>query len=79
MEQNVCEQDVIIGVLKNSLQTWHRSPESTEDSLDRGVAIQSVESVTSSSLDGFEAIVGFTRQANVAPNSFGCCPAEGRF
>lgn len=23
-EQNVCEQDVIIGVLKRSLQTWHR-------------------------------------------------------
>ena len=59
IEQNVCEQEVIIGVLKNSLHTWHRSAESTEESFGRGVASQSVESVISSSLDDFEVILRY--------------------
>jgi hypothetical protein len=57
IEQNVCEQEVIIGVLKNSLHTWHRSAESTEESFGRDVVSQSVESVISSSLDDFEVIL----------------------
>ena len=46
--QNVCEQDVIMGVLKSSLQTWHWSADSNEDSDERGVPIQSVGSDTAS-------------------------------
>jgi hypothetical protein len=44
--QNVCEQVVIIGVLNSSLQTWHRSADSSVDSDERGVPIQSVGSET---------------------------------
>lgn len=49
-EQNVWEQDVSIGVLKKSLQTWHRKAASTADKPGRGVVSQSVESGTSSKL-----------------------------
>jgi hypothetical protein len=55
----VCEQDVIMGVLKNSLQTLHRKAESTCSSLSSGVFCQSVESVISSSFDSFGAIIRF--------------------
>lgn len=49
--QNVCEQLVIIGVVKKSLQTWQRRPDSSGASPDRGVLSQSVLSATSSSPD----------------------------
>lgn len=56
MEQKVCEQEVIIGVLKNSLQTLHRNAESTPSSLSSDVFCQSVESVISSSFNSFDTI-----------------------
>jgi hypothetical protein len=43
----VCRQDVIIGVVKSSLQTWHCSADSREDKDARGVPTQSVGSGTS--------------------------------
>lgn len=46
-EQNVWQQDVTIGELKKSLQTWHRSDCSTGIRLARGVPSQSVGSETS--------------------------------
>ena len=48
MLQKVCEQLVIIGVLKKSLQRGHRSEDSTGVKADRGVSSQSVESGMSS-------------------------------
>ena len=49
-EQNVCEHDVIMGVLKKSLQTWQRRPDSTEPMRATGVSSQSIGSATSSEL-----------------------------
>lgn len=46
-EQKVWQQDVTIGELKKSLQTWHRSDCSTGNRLARGVPNQSVGSETS--------------------------------
>jgi len=46
-EQNVCEQDVIIGVSKKSLQTWQRRAASTAASCLIGVLSQSEGSLTS--------------------------------
>ena len=40
-EQNVCEQDVITGVVKKSLQTWHRRAVSIGANFDTGVPSQS--------------------------------------
>lgn len=45
-EQKVCEQEVSIGVVKKSLQTWQRRRDSSVASGARGVESQSVESVT---------------------------------
>jgi hypothetical protein len=44
--QKVWEQLVIMGVLKKSLQTWHRSADSRGASAASGVGSQSVLSVT---------------------------------
>lgn len=49
-EQKVCEQDVIIGVLKKSLHTWQRRAASTGPSCDTGVCNQSDGSGTSKEL-----------------------------
>lgn len=49
-EQKVCEQDVIIGVLKKSLHTWQRRAASTGPSCDTGVCNQSDGSDTSKEL-----------------------------
>lgn len=46
-EQNVCEQEVMTGVMKKSLQTWHRRAVSMGPSLDTGVPNQSEGSGTS--------------------------------
>lgn len=46
--QNVCEQLVIIGVVKKSLHTWQRSEDSSGARAERGVGSQSVGSVISS-------------------------------
>lgn len=46
-EQKVWQQDVTIGELKKSLQTWHRSDCSTGIRLAKGVPNQSVGSDTS--------------------------------
>lgn len=40
----MCEQEVMTGLLKKSLHTWHRRADSTRASLERGVPSQSVES-----------------------------------
>lgn len=48
--QKVCEQLVIMGVVKKSLQTWHLRPDSKGASPERGVESQSVLSATSSIL-----------------------------
>lgn len=48
IEQNVCEQEVIMGVLYKSLHTWQRKAASTAAKPDKGVESQSVESGTSS-------------------------------
>ena len=45
-EQNVCEQLVIMGVFRISLQTWQRSDDSSGARPARGVSSQSVLSVT---------------------------------
>jgi hypothetical protein len=47
-EQNVCEQLVMTGVWKKSLQTWQRNAASTAASAESDVDSQSVESGTSS-------------------------------
>lgn len=57
IEQKVWEQEVIIGVRKNSLQTWHLSADSTADNFGSGVESQSVESAISSSFVVFVGIV----------------------
>ena len=49
-EQKVCEQLVIIGFSRNSLQTWHRNAESTAASDATGVPIQSELSWTSDAI-----------------------------
>lgn len=49
-EQKVCEQEVIIGVLKKSLQTWQRKAASTGPSCDTGVLSQSDGSGTAKEL-----------------------------
>ena len=51
MLQKECEQLVIMGVLKKSLQRGHRSEDSTGVRADRGVLSQSVLSGMSSTID----------------------------
>lgn len=49
-EQNVWQQDVMTGLLKKSLQTWHRSADSSGATSESGVFNQSVESGMSKEL-----------------------------
>jgi hypothetical protein len=55
--QNVWEQLVIMGVLKKSLQTWHRSADSRGARAARGVGSQSVLSGTEASAESKDGIV----------------------
>jgi hypothetical protein len=55
--QNVCEQLVIIGVVKKSLHTWQRKDDSTDARAARGVWSQSVLSEKSSLPDIAEKLV----------------------